>query len=411
MSKMFSNNFKAKEIKVRESIIHRKYEYETFFSSHLKDIITEQNIKEEVFDGNEIECESGYYNFDNNEYNLVTFNELSFGNDEASDEWEFVKIENVKFYYCNFSTCCFSNIKFNNCLFIGCTFKECYTMDYGVVYEECSFLRNDARKKNVDDMFSMFSECELTARFYKCDMSQNIFEKTNFYFSRFEDNNMFDLIFADCGFDITILSDCNLRNANIINTKFIDFSIEDTFKGSKVNRNTFFGELSFNKKEKREVRFAIETYIAFNELFQNNKISNLSGEYFYLFKKTELVTLHGFSRLGSIISYLICGYGERPFYSLIVSFLLVFTCGNLYFFLGLSTSNGVLIFNPVTTKLIPSLNDLIQCYHFSLVTFSTVGYGNVIPIGGSIVVNEFEMVLAIILVGIWVSTLVRKMVR
>ena len=83
----------------------------------------------------------------------------------------------------------------------------------------------------------------------------------------------------------------------------------------------------------------------------------------------------------------------------------------MYFFLGLSTSKGILIFNPVAAKLIPSLNDLMQCYHFSLVTFSTVGYGNVVPVGGSIIVNGFEMVSAIILVGIWVSTLVRKMVR
>jgi hypothetical protein len=53
---------------------------------------------------------------------------------------------------------------------------------------------------------------------------------------------------SDCGFEITSLCDCNLQNAKIINTKFISFSFEDTYIGTKINRNTFFGELNYNRR-------------------------------------------------------------------------------------------------------------------------------------------------------------------
>jgi hypothetical protein len=45
------------------------------------------------------------------------------------------------------------------------------------------------------------------------------------------------------------------------------------------------------------------------------------------------------------------------------------------------------------------------------VTFSTVGYGNVVPVGKSLIVSAVEMVLGVVMVGVWVSTLVRKMTR
>lgn len=402
--------FNNREKNAREELASRKNDYETFKELRLKEASSNCIIKtgEDVVDS--IEDNGDYYEFMDTEYNLTTFNALCFGNDDAGAEWEFTKVENTRFYFCMFDSCSFSNIKFINCLFIGCTFSQCFTLNYGIVFEECNFSKNDTDKNSIDDMFSYFRFCELTVKFTKCDMTLNIFSKTNFYFSHFIENKMFDIIMVDCGFDITTLKDCDLRNAKIINTKFIKFSLEDEGRGTKVNRSTYFGKINFNKKDPRELANAVDMYFALKQLFLDNKISDLYGEYFYLYKKTEMQTLRGFSRLLSVISYLICGYGERPFYSLIVSLGMVFVCGNLYYFFGLHTHSGILVFNALNS-FNAMLDGLYQCYHFSLVTFSTVGYGNVIPVGASIIVNEIEMVCAIILVGIWVSTLVRKMVR
>jgi uncharacterized protein YjbI with pentapeptide repeats len=407
---MFEDEFKRKEIMARQTIETRRDEYATYCSTHLKEIIEERNIAEEVIDGNEIESESGCFAFKRGNYSLVKFNEVTFGTGDTENN-ELVEVADVCFYYSQFSTCCFSNVKFSNCIFVGCSFFECYTMGLGVFFENCNFHRNIPGKKSVDDMPSRFEGCELIINLLKCDVTKNLFINTNFFFSRFEDTDLHDAIFADSGFDTMVISDCDLRNAQIIHTKFIEFSVEDSNKKTRVNRNTFLGEINFDKKQERGIRFAVETYITFNELYEKDKVSGLSGEYFYLFKKTELLTLTGTSKIISWLSYLLCGYGERPSFCLIASFLLVFICGTLYMFCGVEVNNVVMIFRPTWANPFPPLANLIQWYHFSLVTFSTVGYGNVVPVGGSMIVSAVEMVLAVVMVGIWVSTLVRKMSR
>lgn len=202
-----------------------------------------------------------------------------------------------------------------------------------------------------------------------------------------------------------------MRSTKIINPRFIEFYIEDSGKKSRVDRKTFLGFVNYNKKEEREIKFAADVYECFSELFENNKLSDLQGEYFYQNKITELHILKGFERFRSIVGLITCGYGERPSFSLLASLVLFLICGTLYMFFGVNYNNEILVFHPTANELLPPLDKLVLWYHFSLVTFSTVGYGNVTPIGGSLLVSAVEMVSGVIMVGIWVSTLVRKMVR
>lgn len=407
---MMSAQFKRRELTAISELANRKIEYETFKALRLQKIIAERQIAIDTFNADSPQNIDGYFCIDETEYNLSTFDELLIGNETAENESEFLMISRVKFYFCTFSACCFTNVKFTECRFIGCTFSECFTMNYGIYFEDCRFSSNDPIKKSVDDMFSYFRLCELTAKFIHCEMKENIFSKTNFYFTEFNDDDMADIIVADCGFEMASLSDCNLNNAKIVTSKFIDFSFKDTYVGTRVNRNTFFGALHCKCSDNRELLFAIDMYFSLSELFQENKIADLYGEYFFLYKKVEMQTLKGMSKVQSFLSFIVCGYGERPFYSLINSLVLIFLCGNLYYFFGLATIGTHIKYDP-SLPVGEIIKALFECYHFSLVTFTTVGYGNIYPYGISYIVNGFEMIFAVLLVGIWVSTLVRKMVR
>ncbi|HEY5585764.1 MAG TPA: ion channel [Ruminiclostridium sp.] len=395
----------------REVANQRKEENKTFYANNLKALTDEQNIAELIVDSSDSNCIDGYFHVDKDEYKLVKFYDVIFGKGKAMNEDDLVKVSGVCFYYCGFSMCGFSNIHFENCTFVGCDFIECYTLGMIAVFSNCSFLSRLKGKKSIDDMPSLFESCEFTIKLINCDVSQLVFDKTHFYFTNFENVCLYDSIFLDCSFDTMKICGCDLRNTKIVNPKFIEFNIEDLDKKTKVSRNTFLGSINYSKKEKREVRYAVEVYDAFSELFENSKIMDYGGEYFFLSQKTEIGNMNGFTKLKSILSYITCGYGERPSFSLMVAMALVILCGTLYLLFGVTVNNEVISFKPSLENLFPSWDKLILCYHFSLVTFSTVGYGNVVPIGGSILVSAVEMVLGVIMVGIWVSTLVRKMTR
>lgn len=390
--------------KYRALAEERKTENQVFYSQFLDEFISEDS-KKEIFEGNGTD----YFTLDKQIYKFTDFKNLVFGIKKS--EGSFLIVENVKFYYCEFSSCAFNNVEFKNCNFTGCSFTECYSTGQGVTFLQCSFMRSIPGKNSLDDMPAIFESCDFTVIFKECDMSNIISIKSHFYNTKFIETILYDAIFLDSGFDIVRICDCDLRSTRIVGPKFNDFTFEDNNKTTKVNENTFFGRAEFSRKEKMEVNSTAEAYRSLGKLLEKNDIVEESSEYFYLFKKTERYGLNGVRKFVSLISYLICGYGERPFFSLIAAILVVFLCGTLYMVFGVSINNETMIFHPASGNFLPPFENLVYWYHFSLVTFTTVGYGNVVPVGWSIIVSGIEMVLGVILTGIWISTLVRKMTR
>ena len=54
---------------------------------------------------------------------------------------------------------------------------------------------------------------------------------------------------------------------------------------------------------------------------------------------------------------------------------------------------------------------MIDCFYFSLATFTSVGYGDIFPIGYSILLSCLEMILGVTMMGVWTATLARKITR
>jgi uncharacterized protein YjbI with pentapeptide repeats len=396
---------------IRTKARQRKDDNKEFYETHLQQLSGDSAIAEEIFDeGSPVDSE-GFFAFDRQEYRFARFNGLTMGRNQTGDDKSQALVSSVTFYYCDFDFCGFSNLRFSHCAFVGCNFSECYTLEFASVFEHCRFMSRFEGESHVEDAPCMFTNCELSARFIDSDLSMAVVETCHFYFSTMEKTSVKDAIFLNCSFDTMKVGDCDLRNTKILKPKFIEFQIEDSLQRTKASKHTYLGPIDFNPKEEREVRFAADVYSQFNELFENNKLMDLSGEYFFLTKMTERINLRGLPKFKSFLGMMTCGYGERPSYSLLSALALVLVCGTLYMFFGVSINNEVLVFVPTAEQWFPPAHELILWYHFSLVTFSTVGYGNVVPVGGSLVVSAVEMVLGVIMVGIWVSTLVRKMVR
>jgi len=98
-------------------------------------------------------------------------------------------------------------------------------------------------------------------------------------------------------------------------------------------------------------------------------------------------------------SYLIWGHGERPgrtFYSGIVLIFL-----SAFFYTAGYLMRGVSVFKP----------NLFEAFYFSAITFTTVGYGDITPIGLSRLIAIIESFCGLFIVPIFIIGLSRKYLR
>jgi hypothetical protein len=98
-------------------------------------------------------------------------------------------------------------------------------------------------------------------------------------------------------------------------------------------------------------------------------------------------------------SYFVWGYGERPSRTLFAGILLIFLSAFLYIG-GNFIQNGNL-FKP----------SFFQAFYFSVVTFTTVGYGDIIAVGFNKAVAMLEAFCGIFIMPLFIIGLSRKYLR
>jgi voltage-gated potassium channel Kch len=78
--------------------------------------------------------------------------------------------------------------------------------------------------------------------------------------------------------------------------------------------------------------------------------------------------------------FLFCGYGEEPLRVVIFTNVIIFLFAILYFFSGVSFSGNVLVYSS-TASMSDNIYTFANSLYFSVVTFTTRGYGDLTPQG------------------------------
>lgn len=345
-------------------------------------------------------------NIDELKYPFTYIENKTIGIKSLDSKHIYKSISNKNIDYNKFVNCDFTNIKFENCTFFGCRFENCKFNNIHFVY--CNF--EDEEKTIVSFKENcVFENCN----FYKTNMKNIVFEDTNFEGTKFSLSSLRNSIFSQCFIKDIIFCDCDLKSMKTINTDINILNFEDEF-ASKVDENTFIDLLKLKPKNKSEYENVFKAYKSISAVFEKNGLLSFSGEYYYLAKCAERKSLKGLEKLQSNIFYYTCGYGERPTFALISSLEIVLIFSIIYMFSGLCINERIIHYSLNILYYLPRklmYMDLIDCFYFSLVTFTSVGYGDIFPIGYSVLFSCVEMLLGVTMVGVWTATLARKITR
>ncbi|MBI3371528.1 MAG: pentapeptide repeat-containing protein [Betaproteobacteria bacterium] len=107
---------------------------------------------------------------------------------------------------------------------------------------------------------------------------------------------------------------------------------------------------------------------------------------------------------------LLCGYGEDTVRVIAFSLVVILGSAVLYFLLGVRGPDGMLLLDPAA-GLKENLLQFLTCVYYSVITFTTVGYGDIYPVGVSRVVAALEAFTGAFSISLFVVVFVRKMTR
>lgn len=349
---------------------------------------------------------------------IIKFNykNLNFNGNTQQDYID-IKLEDVRYSDCEFRNISFKNNSFSNAIFISCKFIN------------CKFIRGRISLRN----FLEFNKCILENLYIdNCDFSSLYIKECSLYKVDFKNSFMKGCNFIKNSYDeVRFIDDCNLMDCIIKEmegTMDIKFINEKSY--TKLNYGSYIGKFNYkdmkknngciNKKEycncicKANYLNISFSYMDFGGQYLRNNVSGRYGRCFYQSKLAFHRTLKGRKKFYSYVANIVCGYGEKPYRSFMLSLIIILIFALLYMITGISCASGIIGFRGLIDNFSVEmlLKNVIYCIHFSLVTFSTVGYGDLLPYNMSgIILTSIEIIMGIIMIGIWTSTLVRKMTR
>lgn len=206
-----------------------------------------------------------------------------------------------------------------------------------------------------------------------------------------------------------------LHNTNLLGTRLQGAKIDNIKVGDAVQQET----IAKQAEKDRDIEKAKDFFEQSEEIYRNlRKTAEADGIYTLAgqFARKELIMRRmqydKFSqrRFVSKAVDLFCGYGESPFNVIAFSLILIFVCAVLYFLFGVQSEQGVIQLS-TNLSIWENLNHFFSTIYFSVVTFTTLGYGDIHPIGLSRFIATIEAFIGSFALALYVVVFVQKTTR
>ncbi len=269
-------------------------------------------------------------------------------------------------------------------------------------------------KKNISFRNFTFNK---EVKFLECDFRGYI----DFTNSTFKKN----ITFKQCIFNKSLSDQKVFKDANFLGQNFSVIRCKNLprMDGIKLDESTKVIMVNLDYDKNNYLSAKINYKIAKN---QATKIGDYERIGYYYYKEraygSRCMKLEDYPRKVDYISakffdYLAkysVGYGERPWNILLVSVFTISIFALIYMLVGVQYIDGSKVdFYSITEKSIKNIfSTYIDFWYFSLVTFTTVGYGDMIVISsfGKILVS-IEVFFGVTIAATWTSVIVKRMIR
>lgn len=353
----------------------------------------------------------------NQKYSFKDIKGKVINNAKIEKENEFLNITDEKIACANFIDCKFYNIRFFECTFIGCIFENCDFGGGGVLFENCTFIKSDSDKTpslNIKDNLSCtFKDSKIYCKFLSSDISYLIIENSNINNTNFELTHAVSMIIDNCQMKKIDIIDSDLSGMKLVETYIEDLEFNDKVK-TKLDEKTFFDKIKLKKKTRNEYEGVYMVYQNIANTFRNNNLRNNFGEYYYLARCTQRKSLDLFPRIISTIELLTSGYGERIFTPLFASLVLSFVFAVIYMFSGFSIDGRTIKYGLATifsSNFRQLLTDFNVSLKMSIGIFGGLGEDIAQTTGESYIISNIETIIGLMMIGLGIGTLTRKIVR
>lgn len=211
------------------------------------------------------------------------------------------------------------------------------------------------------------------------------------------------------------LNNANLEDANLLGVELEGTSLERVRWGAQLLQERLARAAHREGREDDAMDLYAEAeQIARHLTAVNESLGHytLGGLYYHKEKimRRMQMPLYSRERASSKLVDLLCGYGEDAHRVIGFSMGMVLVSALLYFLLGVRADGTVVVFHPAA-GLWQNLHDFLTCIYFSIVTFTTVGFGDVVPLGASRIVAAVESFIGVFSISLFVVVFVRKMMR
>jgi hypothetical protein len=204
----------------------------------------------------------------------------------------------------------------------------------------------------------------------------------------------------------------NLKNCNLLGTNFEHARLENVIWDKEIVQER-------DAKKTQDYNEKLDLYQQSEEIYRNLRstcetdgLFETAGLFFQKEMKMRRKQMPLFSskRFISKLVDFSCGYGERPLRIVILSamVILLFTC--IFFITGLNYSGEILQLS-LNASMNENISELLNTLYFSVVTFTTLGYGDILPIGISKLFAGIEALLGGFILALFVVVFVKKMTR